>query len=202
MDVNTDFDAECEAALVSLAAEGLPENLGEEDRSHDALALEMGRPWVTKARYVRPWDKWVFWDDQCWRFDEKLLHFTLAREFLRQKGVDLIAWAEAQREALIKEHGETKGNDKAKSLVDWAKGEAKMMRAAPFIAHVVGLARSNAELVLQSRFIVGSSAPVATSGALLVCSSPERPIDDPFGIGRPRPHQPPQQAPHLRHGVG
>ena len=51
------------------------------DLSHDALTLEMGRrQWNMDARFVQQWHRWLFWDGTRWKRDEKLLHWTKARE--------------------------------------------------------------------------------------------------------------------------
>jgi putative DNA primase/helicase len=58
------------------------------DLSHDGLALEMGYRWQNNARYVAKWGNWLFWNGSCWELDEKLVHMTRTREFLRAKGND------------------------------------------------------------------------------------------------------------------
>jgi P4 family phage/plasmid primase-like protien len=97
------------------------------DISHDGLALEMGEAWPD-ARHVAPWGRWLFWSGQGWEQDERLLHLTKARSFLRQKAGELTQLAKAT------------GNPAA---VAAAEAHGKTLRSAPMVANVIGLARSN-----------------------------------------------------------
>src|SRR6476659_10980812 len=59
----------------------------------------------------------------------------------------------------------------------------------------------NDPLVLQPGFTGAcSTLPVAAAGALLVASSPARPVEDGPRIGPARPEQAPEQPAHLGHG--
>jgi putative DNA primase/helicase len=53
----------------------------------DGYALEMGREWGNTARHVALWGHWMFWDGSRWVMDERLLHMTRTRQFLRRKGI-------------------------------------------------------------------------------------------------------------------
>ncbi len=116
-------------------AEGTP------DLSHDRLALDMSKAGFGRnARYVHAWGKWLFWDQSRWSVDERLIHLTLTREFLRVKADELIKWGE--RGAAKCE--DTKAADK---LVKWARENAKAIRQAPSVNSVESMARSNSDLV-------------------------------------------------------
>ena len=97
------------------------------DITHDGLALDMGRKWAD-ARHVALWGHWLFWAGSCWERDERLLHLTRTRDYLRQKGDELVRWAKAK-------------NDE--KLVETCEAIAKQLRSAQMVANVVGLARSN-----------------------------------------------------------
>ena len=66
------------------AAQGAAAPAGAYSLSDDGLALSMGSEWAAKARHVALWGKWLFWNGWKWELDEKLLHMTLTREFLRR----------------------------------------------------------------------------------------------------------------------
>jgi putative DNA primase/helicase len=53
----------------------------------DGLALELGREWGNTARHVALWGRWLFWNGSRWEPDERLLHMTKTREFLRRKEI-------------------------------------------------------------------------------------------------------------------
>ena len=89
------------------------------DTSQDGLALEMGREWAD-ARHVDLWGQWFLYNGSRWERDERLLHMTRARAFLRGKAGELL-----QRQ----------GDPKR---------EARQLRDARTVASVVSLARSNA----------------------------------------------------------
>jgi putative DNA primase/helicase len=103
------------------------------DLSHDGLALDMGRRWQRAARHVALWGKWMFWTGVRWEPDEKLIHLTRTRTYLRTRADSLVRAAA---------RGEIAGCD-----VDQAEALAKQLRSAPMVANVVGLARSNEDLV-------------------------------------------------------
>jgi putative DNA primase/helicase len=106
------------------------------DTSDDALALALGEEW-TGARHVALWGRWLFWTGTRWEIDERLLHLTRARGFLRGKAIELVRWAKHKVEA-----GEA--NDK---LLQTVKGIAKTLRGAGMVAGVANLARSNPDQV-------------------------------------------------------
>jgi putative DNA primase/helicase len=58
--------------------------VGVEDDGH---ALELGREWGDTARHVALWGRWLFWNGSKWVADERLLHMTRARAFLRRKAI-------------------------------------------------------------------------------------------------------------------
>jgi putative DNA primase/helicase len=115
--------------------EAEPETKGDAlfDLSHDELALDMGRRWQRDARHVALWGKWMFWTGARWEADEKLAHLTRTRNYLRARANSLVRAAA---------RGEIEDFD-----VDKAEVLAKQLRSAPMVANVVGLARSNQELI-------------------------------------------------------
>jgi putative DNA primase/helicase len=106
------------------------------DLSHDGLALAMGEEW-TDARHVALWGRWLFWTGSRWEIDERLLHLTRARHFLRGKAVDLVRWAKRKVEA----------GEADERLVQTVKNIAKTLRDAGMVTSVAGLARSNPDQV-------------------------------------------------------
>ena len=75
----------------------------------------------------------MFYTGSRWERDERLLHLTRTRDFLRRKADELVRWA--QRKVANGEDGE--------KLVETCEAVAKSLRSAQTVAHVVGLARSN-----------------------------------------------------------
>jgi P4 family phage/plasmid primase-like protien len=106
------------------------------DTSHDGLALALDEEWED-ARHVALWSRWMLWTGSRWEADERLLHLTRARGFLRRKAAELLRWAERKVKC-----GE--GDEK---LSETVRKLAKALRSAPMVANVVGLARSNPEQV-------------------------------------------------------
>jgi P4 family phage/plasmid primase-like protien len=102
------------------------------DLSHDGLALDLGREWGNEVRHVAAWGRWLFWTDSKWEIDERLLHMTRTREYLRQRADGFVRAAAT---------GEVEGLD-----LERAEAIAKSLRSAQTVAHVLGLARSNREL--------------------------------------------------------
>lgn len=109
-----------------------PNGDAELDTSDDGLALEMGRKWGN-ARHVAVFGRWLFFEGQRWEQDERLLHLTRTRDFLRCKGDELVRWAQKKVEA----------GEEGDKLVETAEAIAKQLRAANKIANVAALARSN-----------------------------------------------------------
>jgi putative DNA primase/helicase len=72
--------------------------------SHDALALELGAGWEGKARHVAKWGCWLFWTGSRWEQDERLLHLTRTRDFLRAKAVQAPLLASTLRSAKTVAH--------------------------------------------------------------------------------------------------
>jgi P4 family phage/plasmid primase-like protien len=103
------------------------------DASHDGLALAMGEEWKD-ARYVAPWGRWMFWTGSRWEADERLLHMTQTRDFLRRRADELVRWAK-------------KAGEKNEKLVQASETLAKALRSAPVVANVISLARSNPKQV-------------------------------------------------------
>jgi putative DNA primase/helicase len=102
------------------------------DTSHDGLALDMGRRW-TDARHVALWGQWLFYTGSRWERDERLLHLTRTRDFLRRKADELVRWAQ----------DEVAKGDESDGIVKACEAMAKSLRSAQTVANVVGLARSN-----------------------------------------------------------
>ena len=78
----------------------------------------------------------MFWTGSRWQRDEQLAHMIRTRDYLRSRANSLVR-AAAQ--------GEIEGLD-----VEAAEVLAKSLRSAPMVANVIGLARSNAELVAST----------------------------------------------------
>jgi putative DNA primase/helicase len=93
----------------------------------------MGRGWQRYARHVALWGRWMFWTGVRWEPDEKLIHLTRTRNYLRARADSLVRAAA---------RGQIAGCD-----VDRAEVLAKQLRSAPTVANVVALARSNEELI-------------------------------------------------------
>jgi D5 N terminal like len=108
------------------------------DLSHDGLALDMGRSWQREARHVALWGRWLLWNGARWEPDEKLAHMTRSRDYLRDRADSLVRGAQEGKLKL--------DADPEKSLAK-AEAIAKSLRSAPMVANVIGLARSNEELV-------------------------------------------------------
>ena len=110
------------------------------DLSHDALALDLSKAGFSRdARYVHTWGKWLFWDGGKWAVDDRLLHMTLTRDFLRVKAQKLMESAE-RKAAAQSENGK-------KALLKYGRDNAKALRQASNVASVQSMARSNADLV-------------------------------------------------------
>lgn len=127
--------------------EGLP------DLSHDQLAIELGKAGFAKdARYVAQWSKWLFWSGSRWERDERLMHFTAVRDYLRAKATKLIEWGDKKAEAILAAVegdavNEAKALTQAKAVQAYARDNAKAMRQNPCVNAIESLAKSNAELV-------------------------------------------------------
>jgi putative DNA primase/helicase len=52
--------------------------------SDEALALRFAERHANNLRYVADWGKWLRWDGTCWRFDNTLHAFDLARRICRE----------------------------------------------------------------------------------------------------------------------
>ena len=113
------------------------------DLTDDGLALDMGARWRGHARYVAAWGKWLFWSGAHWKADDKLLHMTRTRAFLRTKGEELIVWAERMVE---KATGDPNELAKAEKARDRMRVLAEDLRSARMINIVVSLTCSNVEL--------------------------------------------------------
>ena len=55
------------------------------DLWHDGLALDIGRRWQAEARHVALWGRWMFWSGARWEPDERLIHLTRTRGYLRAR---------------------------------------------------------------------------------------------------------------------
>lgn len=111
------------------------------DLSHDALALALSDAgWCHYARYVNKWGKWLFWTGTRWELDDKLLHYTGVREFLRSYAARLLD--DGERRAGIESD-----SGKAKQIKEWARSNAKAMRMATAVNSVEAVARSNRDLI-------------------------------------------------------
>lgn len=113
----------------------------EPDLSHDTLALDLSKAGFKRdARYVHKWGKWLFWTGSRWQLDERLLHLTTTRDFLRAKAKKLTEWGDS------KVLQATSDKD-AEKLLKWVRENAKALRQANTVASVESMARSNSDLV-------------------------------------------------------
>lgn len=111
------------------------------DLSHDCLALDLSKAGFKRdARYVHKWGKWLFWSGSRWQLDERLLHLTVTRDFLRAKAQKLIEWGNSK----VMTINSPKEADK---LMKWVRDNAKALRQANSVASVESMARSNSDLV-------------------------------------------------------
>lgn len=111
------------------------------DLSHDTLALDLSRAGFNKdARYVSAWGKWLFWSDSRWQVDDRLMHMTATRDFLRAKANALIEWGE--KKARLE-----KNPDDGEKIEKWARNQATVLKQGGTVASVENMARSNADLV-------------------------------------------------------
>lgn len=122
--------------------------------THDSLALQLSiSGWTTTARYVHKWAKWAFWNGQRWEVDEKLIHYTMIRAFLRDKATDLLNGS---------------GSDAETGTTTQLKASARSLRRKETIHSVESLARSNPDLVAK---------PGDFDGNLMLIGTPEGTID-------------------------
>jgi putative DNA primase/helicase len=113
----------------------------EPDLSHDSLALDLSKAGFDKdARYVHKWGKWLFWTGSRWQVDERLLHLTATRDFLRAKSKKLVEWG--NRKVM-----EKTSPKEAEKFLKWVRDNAKALRQANSVASVESMARSNSDLV-------------------------------------------------------
>jgi putative DNA primase/helicase len=111
------------------------------DLSHDSLALDLSRAgFKNDARYVHGWGKWLFWSGSHWRVDDRLLHMTTTRDFLRAKAKKLTEWGEKKASTMD-------SLPKVEKLMKWVRENAKALRQASNVASVESMARSNSDLV-------------------------------------------------------
>jgi putative DNA primase/helicase len=103
--------------------------------SEEELALGFAGKHADDLRHVARWGDWLLWTGNCWRSDETLRTFTLARAFCR-----LVALA------LLAELGEDK-----------AAGVARRIASAHCVAAVVTLARSDRRLAVPHEHFDGDS---------------------------------------------
>lgn len=80
--------------------------------SDDALALRFTDRHGDDLRFVAAWGKWFRWDGACWRQDDTLHAFDLARQVCRQASA------------------ECNGTDSAKAAIASAKTVAAVERLA------------------------------------------------------------------------
>lgn len=100
-------------------SEGHAPDLGSQDLSHDALALEMERcGWGDDARFVAIWGKWVFWDGARWLPDDTLQSMTRSRDFLRRQADKILAAADNRPKT-----------EEAQKQIERAKNNAKVLKS-------------------------------------------------------------------------
>lgn len=56
--------------------------------SEDAIALVFAEQHSRELRYVAAWARWLAHDGTCWRYDDTLHAFDLARAICRQNALD------------------------------------------------------------------------------------------------------------------
>ena len=111
------------------------------DLSHDNLALDLSKAgFNADARHVHKWGKWFFWNGSCWREDDRLLHFTAIRDFLRAKAQKVKEWS-------VNKAATMQNEKDAKAMLKWGADNSKAIRQASTVASVEALARSNSDLV-------------------------------------------------------
>ncbi len=109
------------------------------DLSQDGLALDMGRRWARHARFVKMWDRWLFWDGTRWLRDETLLHVTRTREYLRARADAFVRAAKLGK--LMPDEAD---REKVRKM---AEATAKTLRSKATVSAVVDLVRSHPERV-------------------------------------------------------
>lgn len=87
--------------------------------SDDALALKFAEQHGDKMRYVAAWKRWLMWNDGRWCFDEKLLHYSMARNVCRE------AAAAANKSARS-----IAGNHTVNAVVSLAKADQERIAAS------------------------------------------------------------------------
>jgi putative DNA primase/helicase len=70
--------------------------------SEEALALAFAERHANKLRFVAEWNHWYIWDGTCWRLDQTLQVFNLARELCRENAVEVSQPSERKRIASAK----------------------------------------------------------------------------------------------------
>lgn len=128
------------------------------DLSHDSLALDLSKAGFKRdARYVHKWGKWLFWTGSRWQVDDRLLHMTVTRDFLRAKAQKLIEWGNKKAMAATSEKA-------AEKLLNWVRDNAKALRQASSVASVESMARSNSDLVALVEQFDGDPMLLGTPG--------------------------------------
>jgi uncharacterized protein with von Willebrand factor type A (vWA) domain len=119
----------------------------------------MERRWQHDARHVAPWGRWLFWSGDHWQADERLLHMTRTREYLRTRA-----------DALVRDtkNGKIKWGDELdrEKALKCAEALAKQLRAAPMVNNHPGAACAGAHRIRRPRRRrSGAAAPRARVGA-------------------------------------
>lgn len=92
-------------AVATSDGEPRPNRPDEIEMSEDGLAVAMGKSgWDRDARYVAPWGKWLFWNGNNWQIDNKLLHMTRCRAFLRDIAIKLGSMGKPKKAKLRDKH--------------------------------------------------------------------------------------------------
>jgi D5 N terminal like len=68
------------------------------DLSDDALAEAIGLFIANRFRYHPGARRWFIWAGERWREDSTLEHMSAVRDFLRNTGAELRAWADRQED--------------------------------------------------------------------------------------------------------
>lgn len=129
--------------------------------SDEALALRFSERHADDLRYVAAWGRWLRWDGTCWRFDDSLHAFDLARRICREAAAECnqpkvaVAIASAKTVAAVerlakadRRHAATVDQWDADPLllntpagvVDLRNGRMRPHRAADYLTKITGIA--------------------------------------------------------------
>jgi putative DNA primase/helicase len=122
----------------------------------DGLALELGREWGNTARHVALWGRWLFWNGSRWEPDERLLHMTKTREFLRRKEI-------GDARVVARVIGLARSNpEQASSAKDWDADPWKLNTLGGIVDLKTGELRPSDPLAYCTKSTTVAPAPAGT----------------------------------------